>query len=55
VNLAGPAIGFVYGGIDHLDHHRGDVDADAITFDEGNDGVVGMGWPGMIFCPAAEP
>ena len=37
------AIGALDGRIDHLAHHRGDVDADAIAFDEGDDRPVWHG------------
>ncbi|MCY1214236.1 hypothetical protein D9M72_260440 [compost metagenome] len=39
-NLAGIAVRLGDGGIHHLDHDRADVDADAVTLDEGNDRVV---------------
>ena len=41
VNLLGAAVGLGDGGVDHLDHDRRDVDADAVAFDEGNDRIVG--------------
>ncbi|MNT23974.1 hypothetical protein D3C72_1594220 [compost metagenome] len=34
------AVGLGHRGIDDLDHHRGDVDADAVAFDERDDRVV---------------
>ena len=34
------AVGFLDRGIHHLEHHRRDVDADPVAFDEGDDGVV---------------
>jgi hypothetical protein len=40
VDLLGAAVGLGHGRIDHLDHHRGDVEAGAVTLDVRNDGVV---------------
>ncbi|MNQ66036.1 hypothetical protein D3C85_805140 [compost metagenome] len=39
VDLALAAIGFLHRGVDNLDHHRGDVSARAVAFNEGNDGL----------------
>ncbi|MNF77114.1 hypothetical protein D3C84_592520 [compost metagenome] len=39
-DLALAAVGLLHGGIDHLDHHRTDIDTDAVAFDERDDRVV---------------
>ena len=33
-------VGLLDRGIHHLEHHRRDVDADAVALDEGDDGIV---------------
>lgn len=39
MNAALTFVGFMYRSIHHIDHHRRNVDARAITFDERDDGV----------------
>src|SRR5690606_10032040 len=39
-DLALTGVGFLDGSVDDLDHHRADVDADTVTLDERDDGVV---------------
>ncbi|CUJ18194.1 Uncharacterised protein [Achromobacter kerstersii] len=39
VDLALAAVGLLHRGVDNLDHHRGDIGARAVAFDEGNDGL----------------
>src|SRR5690606_7230532 len=39
-DLALARVGLLNGGIDHLDHHRTDVDTDTVTLDVGNDRIV---------------
>ena len=39
-DLALAAVGLLDRGIHHFEHHRRDVDADAVAFDEGDDGIV---------------
>ena len=41
VDLPPPAVGARHRGVDHVDHHRRDVDADAVASDVGDDGIVG--------------
>jgi hypothetical protein len=40
VDLLLAAVGLRHCRVDHLDHHRRDVHADAVAFDEGNDRIV---------------
>jgi hypothetical protein len=40
VDLALAAVGLGHRSIDHLEHHRRDVEARAVTLDVGNDGLV---------------
>jgi hypothetical protein len=40
VDLLLAAVGLGHRGVDHLDHHRGDVHADAVAFDVGDDRIV---------------
>jgi hypothetical protein len=35
------AVGLLDGGVDHLDHHRRDVEARAVALDVRNDGLIG--------------
>jgi hypothetical protein len=46
------AVGLGDRGVNDLDHHRRDVDADAVAFDVRDDGVVRDCLPGDDFLPA---
>ena len=38
-NLAGALVGLVHGGVDHVDHHRADIDTDAVPLDIGDNRI----------------
>jgi len=52
VDLLDAAIGLGNCRIDDLDHHRRNVDADTVAFDERDDRVIGDGFPRNDFLAA---